>query len=154
MNQFPSIIRLFFLPAILLALVALSPSCGTKSSVDGPQFQRLQPRKSAGVVYFYIAPYATMTFMLGTMIWDENDKDIVYLKKGGYFPFECSVGDHVFSTKHVPLITGKVDRFPLKVEAGKTYYITLKNRNGSELKLVDSTIGQNEIRQCNLLPPE
>lgn len=95
-----------------------------------------------------------MTIELGTMIWDQKGKDIVYLKNGGYFPYECRAGKHVFYTKHVPLIVGGYDELTVHVKAGAAHYVYLKNATDSQLKLADPQTGSLQIAKCNKLPSE
>ena len=117
----------------------------------GPKYQRVEkiPEGKAVVYVYKRGPRAPRGIGVVYTVW-ANDRPVVNLHQGGYFPFFLYPGKTRIWQK-----TSKGD-VTLDIEAAKSYYVkafvTMRWMNPDDFVVMDPAIAEKEIAKCRLIP--
>jgi hypothetical protein len=134
---------------LAVSLAALALACGCAAS--GPAFEALDPPRDKALVYIYrpeLGDGPLLRFNVAV-----GQQRIVYLIRGGYFPYLAAPGETEFwagSEGHASVTEN--------LRAGHTYYLRGTARAGlfvhrPELEFVSGEEAEPDLEGCVLLPP-
>lgn len=140
-------LRKVYLILMFLIVALMLSSCASL----GPKFQKVETlQKNKGLVYIYRPKKFVGGGVSYTVAADQTP--VTKLYNGGYYPYFSNPGEIEFWAK-----TEAKSSVTLDVKPGKTYYIRGTVTVGAlvgrpHLMIVEPSIGEVEIKECNLIP--